>query len=387
MSKQDRQGVRTATQLEQKYGFGESFANVYKLIDEMGVDNEKALAELDKSLTPEEIFNRLTGYGKYQGVYRGADGNLYVNAEYISGGTIKAGLVKVEAATITGQLDATQINAANLKVNAANIIGTLTAGQIDATNLKVSAANVTGLTAAMLNAGFVDADTISADYVLIEDLENGNTSIDGGCIDTGEVLAAYIRLYSAMAVYKSRKGSVGGYLGYVEGEDQDGDVTSGIGMSHEEEAGYGGGYCMVTSSGARMGYDGGELFGCSSSNIFASQEVSVSSDERVKNTIVHDVAERYEEVYRKLQPARFKYNTGTSDRFHTGFIAQELEQAIKDGGLTNQDLAALVHFNEEEGGRYAIRYGELIALNTAMVQKLMDKIDALEAEIKQLKGE
>lgn len=384
MSKQDRQGARTVTDLERKYNFGASFAEVYKLIDDVQVDGEKALEELDKKLTPEEIFNRLTGYKTYQGVFRGADGNLYVNAEIIKGGTIESGVLKVDAASITGLLTASQIDAQDLKVAVANVTGLMEAGKIKSTFLEVSQANISG----KLTAAIIDVDSLTAKGLVVEsDLDDGNVSINGGCIDSGSVLAQYIKLYGPMATYKSRTGTVGGYLGYVEGEDADGDVTNGIGMSHNEEAGDGGGYVMATSGGSRMGYDGGELFGCSSSNIFASQEVSVSSDERVKNTIVHDVAERYEEVYRKLQPARFKYNNGTSDRFHTGFIAQEVEQAIKDGGLTNQDLAALVHYSEEDGGRYAIRYGELIALNTAMVQKLMDRVDALEAEIKQLKGE
>ena len=39
------------------------------------------------------------------------------------------------------------------------------------------------------------------------------------------------------------------------------------------------------------------------------------------------------------------------------------------------------------GGQYSIRYGELIALNTAMVQQLLRRVDALESEVRALKGE
>lgn len=374
MSKQDRQGVRTATQLEQKYGFGESFANVYKLISETQVDNERALAELDKSLTPEEIFNRLTGYQKYQGVFRGTDGNLYVNAEIIKGGKIESGILKVEAASITGLLEANQINAQDLKVLAANITGTLTAGQIDATNLKVSAANITGL----ISAGMIDVQTlISANGLIVEDdldgfatesdLRNGRTTISGGCITTGTIDLNDVQLannYGSLEMATGSNGSAGTTGAALFGPDY------GI-------------YLIVTNSACRMTAEDNNFY-VSETRIHADIEIDVGSDERLKDTIEHDVAERYEEVYRKLQPARFKYRNGTSDRFHTGFIAQEVERAVSEGGLTNQDLAALV---KGEDGMYAIRYAEMIALNTAMVQKLMDRVDVLEAEIKQLKGE
>ena len=51
-------------------------------------------------------------------------------------------------------------------------------------------------------------------------------------------------------------------------------------------------------------------------------------------------------------------------------MQQDYDPAAEDGG----------------GGQYSIRYGELISLNTAMVQALMARVDALEAEVKQLKG-
>ena len=259
-------------------------------------------------------------------------------------------------------------------------VGSITLSVSNGTSSSTISLQIDGVTVASKTIKF------TGDVVFESDLADGNTTVSGGCITTGEVLAEFIRLYGAMAVYKSESGSVGGYLGYVEGEDADGDVTKGIGMSHEEDSSDGGGYVMATSGGSRMGYNGGELFGCSSANIFASQEVSVSSDQRIKNSILYDLPENYEKLFKALKPCRFKYNNGTSGRYHTGLIAQELEQAILDGGLTTQDLAALVHYSEAEGGVYAIRYGELIALNTAFIQKQMERIDALEAELAALKG-
>lgn len=81
-SKMDLHGARTATDIERKYNFGKSFAEV------MGIATDaqslaKSAAALDENLTAEEIFNRLTNNGEAQGIFRGDDGEVYINAEYI----------------------------------------------------------------------------------------------------------------------------------------------------------------------------------------------------------------------------------------------------------------------------------------------------------------
>ena len=122
MSKMDGVSPRKPADLEYKYNFGKSFAEVYNLIADVQKGTESAIKDLDKKLDPEEIFNRLTNYGEVQGIYRGEDGDVYVNATYIK----------------SGKLAAEYIDADNLKVKAANITGTLTANQIDATDLTAS---------------------------------------------------------------------------------------------------------------------------------------------------------------------------------------------------------------------------------------------------------
>lgn len=216
MSKQDRQGARTVTDLERKYNFGASFAEVYKLIDDVQVDSEKALEELDKKLTPEEIFNRLTGYKTYQGVFRGADGNLYVNAEIIKGGTIESGVLKVDAASITGLLTASQIDAQDLKVAVANVTGLMEAGKIKSTFLEVAQANISGkLTAgvidvsSVINAGGLVIKGDLGGYATESDLKNGNTTINGGCITTGTIDLARLNLKNNYGSLVMANGSTG----------------------------------------------------------------------------------------------------------------------------------------------------------------------------------
>lgn len=96
-SKQDRQGARTLADLASRYNFGKSFAEVMGFAEaakKAADEANEAVSILGKKLTQEEIFNLLTNNGKSQGLYRGDDGELYINASYIKSGTLLADFVK-----------------------------------------------------------------------------------------------------------------------------------------------------------------------------------------------------------------------------------------------------------------------------------------------------
>lgn len=138
---------------------------------------------------------------------------------------------------------------------------------------------------------------------------------------------------------------------------------------------------IVTNAGARISGTGADLV--VSGGITMSEEPSYGSDLRIKNSIDYDLAS-YEAFFLALKPSTFKYNKGTSGRKHFGFIAQDVEQAMLDTGLTSDQLAALVKDPVKEilsdgitDYRYSIRYGELIALNTHMIQKLYQMVEEL----------
>lgn len=140
-------------------------------------------------------------------------------------------------------------------------------------------------------------------------------------------------------------------------------------------------YIIVTNAGARISGSGADLV--VSGSITMSEEPSYGSDLRIKNSIDYDLAS-YEAFFLALKPSTFKYNKGTSGRKHFGFIAQDVEQAMLDTGLTSDQLAALVKDPVKEilsdgitDYRYSIRYGELIALNTHMIQKLYQMVEEL----------
>ena len=116
--------------------------------------------------------------------------------------------------------------------------------------------------------------------------------------------------------------------------------------------------------------------------IAAESSIITTSDARLKNSI-SELSHKYETFFDHIKPVSYKFNNGSSGRFHTGFIAQEIEGALSKSGLSTQDFAGLC-IDETS---YSLRYEEFIALNTSQIQKLKARVAALEKEIKELKGE
>lgn len=112
----------------------------------------------------------------------------------------------------------------------------------------------------------------------------------------------------------------------------------------------------------------------------------ITSDRNCKNTI-STLSDSYSTLFDNLKPVSYKYNKGTSNRLHTGFIAQEVEEAILAAGLTTQDFAAYVNDGSNEDEARGLRYSEFIALNTHQIQLLKPRMAAAEAEIERLKIE
>jgi phage minor structural protein len=74
-----------------------------------------------------------------------------------------------------------------------------------------------------------------------------------------------------------------------------------------------------------------------------------------------------------LKPRQYKYKDGTSDRFHHGFFAQEVKECMGD-----EDWGVYIDSNPEEEGNKALRYEEIIADLVATVQSQNKRIKALE---------
>jgi hypothetical protein len=106
-----------------------------------------------------------------------------------------------------------------------------------------------------------------------------------------------------------------------------------------------------------------------------------SSDRRIKKDIL-DFDESYELLFDNLKPRQYRYIDGNKGRVHSGFIAQEVSDAVIAAGKTIDENAYVCAFENKEGETYyGLRYEELIALNTWQIQKLKQRIKQLEDKL------
>ena len=100
-AKQDRVYPRTPSALEQKYNFDKTFAEVMGYASTAQKAAETAQADADEAkkafegLDQKQIFNLLTNNGEAEGIYRGENGQIYINASYLMSGIIDAAVVQV----------------------------------------------------------------------------------------------------------------------------------------------------------------------------------------------------------------------------------------------------------------------------------------------------
>jgi hypothetical protein len=146
----------------------------------------------------------------------------------------------------------------------------------------------------------------------------------------------------------------------------------------KDDDGFDNGYMKIFMRNNDVGlyinaFDGG-LFG----NWYYDSLILSSSDVNLKNSI-SNVPDIYSSLFDNLRPVVFKYNNGKSNRYHTGFISQEVEQAIAKAGLTNQDFAAFARNNSDN--KCYLRYGEFIPLNTMQIQMLKPRVTTLEEKL------
>lgn len=122
-------------------------------------------------------------------------------------------------------------------------------------------------------------------------------------------------------------------------------------------------------------------------NFYAATSPASESDRNSKKDI-ELLNDEYLQVFDLLEPVSYKFINGTSNRTHTGFIAQDVEKALENVGLTSLDFAGLCKDKDENGEKYLykLRYEEFIALNTAKIKQLEKRIIDLESEIKELKN-
>lgn len=135
MSKQDRQGVRSASELERKYNYERKFAEVMGLYVEVSrnLEEQEAIMEAELSLRlgyddNDQIVSMINASADIISLHSNrleiesdffslsADGTINASAGTIGGCEMVGGMLLVPAANIDGKLEADQINAYGLAV-------------------------------------------------------------------------------------------------------------------------------------------------------------------------------------------------------------------------------------------------------------------------------
>lgn len=102
------------------------------------------------------------------------------------------------------------------------------------------------------------------------------------------------------------------------------------------------------------------------------------SDRSHKNSIA-DLPQKYVEMLSGITPRIFKLNSGKSDRFHAGMIAQEVKEQMDRYGISDTEFAGWCRMTDEEGNEtQSLRYGEFIPLLIAKVQQQDRRLEVLE---------
>ena len=161
-------------------------------------------------------------------------------------------------------------------------------------------------------------------------------------------------------------------------------TASGINYNASSGISATGNLCTINGTLIQIGTPrtGGDYIKFNASAVNSNVSITVTSDRNAKNGI-SDISERYSGMFDALKPRLYKYNDGTSGRLHTGFIAQEVEEAALTAGISREEFAALCISDEgKEGESWGLRYEEFIALNTYEIQKLKKRLSELESLIK-----
>ena len=299
--------------------------------------------------------------------------------------------IRTQVANNKGEISTLRQTANSLSVQVSNHANSISSLKITANGLESRVSDLNGKYSSLKQTvdgfdftgmvTFSDLNSELENYPTNRDLERGRTVIDGACISTGQIDVDYIYLHDQMEVFDGRYS--GGYIGYCSGYSDD-----GIGVMNSSSTGQ----CICTNGGAKLAYGDRKYLGVSRSNIFASEDIFIESDRRVKEEIRYDL-DTYEAFYRALKPCSYLLRRRENGRRHTGFIAQEIEQALLASGKTGADFAAYgfdPHARRYDGtgetGLWRVRYGELVALNTAMVQRLMARVDRLEERLTALES-
>ena len=307
-------------------------------------------------------------------------GTIYANAGQIGGCTIK-----------DGQL---QIGSNNLDENVQNTISdaywNASAAQLAAQNASTTVAawtypGTTEINGSSIRSGTVAASILKGGTVQLLD----NFGIECGTITiTSAQTANYAFDLTSKAAMRltSKEGSL-----YLQGGQETGwgnyiNLTEGntIYIGNAWGAGI---FAPASDNSYNLGFPNYKW-----QDVYSASPVINTSDIREKQNVKYDL-DAFDNFFFNLKPTQYQFVNNSSNRYHVGFISQDVEQALTSNGLTSLDFAGFIKspIYEEDGTTikdysYGLRYGEFIALNTHMIQKLYKRISELESKIIELQN-
>lgn len=316
-----------------------------------------------------------------------------------------------QISSLDGSMSAVQQTSNTLMTRVQNVEGDLSSLTQTVSGFRLSVKNGESSSTISLTANgtTINSQTIQlTGMVTFSDLStSGKTTINGNNITTGTIMASRIKLYGAMTVYTTSGGTTpGGSLGYTKSNlgggsgmfmmaTSGGEVavtTSGAAMRYlaadnQIYIGNGTAGVVVTSSSADMGYyfqPGSFRAVASTANlgtsaakwgaVYATTGTIQTSDRNQKHSI-EPLPEKYLNMFDLLTVYRYKLDSGTSDRYHVGFVAQDVEGDMRKAQIDSQEFGGFVTDVDENGNTiYMLRYEEFIGILAAKIKQLEERI-------------
>lgn len=298
--------------------------------------------------------------------------------------------VTVDGVTVSGEGGVTLIKGSSIQTS------TLAANSISASAVNLTGAITFGDLSTSVQNDINDAYSLaqSADNAAADANDrieawsyNGGTYIDGTMLATNTVTASTIRGGTVQLL--SSSGSVSGSLSLSPATTSSYaiDLTSNAAMR------------LVASSGL-LYLEGNPRVAVSCSTfhpmgaapdlgspsygmwqeVFAYTGEINTSDANLKYDI-EALPDSYVTMLDNITPVRYKMRNGTWGRYHVGFIAQDVEQAMQAAGITDMDFAGWCQDVDEAGENiYLLRYQEFIALLWAKIRQLESRLPAEETK-------
>lgn len=377
--------------------YEEEVNHEFQYVSQIQQDYNRVIAQVRASLIVDidNITQQVTGInGEVTALKVTLDGVTITDSSgttLINGSKIETSELHVNAANITGQLTASQINAEDLKVSAANITGTLTIGQLPSSVAQTSDIptkvsqltndrgyqNTSGVTSIIngtvttdyVNALDIYAATLRGNQIQLlqgSGAQSGtmaltNASSGNYAVDLSSNAALRIVAKSGNVYISSGPSSNWwSYLQVNTTSDLRGIISQNV-MPNATDSWYVGDY--------NRRYSG----------VYVTNGIITSSDRNLKHSI-QAMPDKYVSLLYSLEPSIFQMDAGTSGRFHTGFIAQDVEREMAANSISDLEFAGLVIGGmDTDNPVYMLRYEEFIAIAVKAIQDLNERLKRLEA--------